>query len=62
MVIHFGQAAATAELIVMLYDALNVPLDADAAFQLYCALQSELREVFGIGIHSRGSGPLYPPL
>ena len=36
-----GQAAATAELIVMLYDALNVPLDADAAFQLYCALQSD---------------------
>ena len=36
-----GQAAATAELIVMLYDTLNVPLDADAAFQLYCALQSD---------------------
>lgn len=36
-----GQAAATAELIVMLYDALNVSLDADAAFQLYCAIQSD---------------------
>ena len=36
-----GQAAATAEPIVMLYDTLNVPLDADAAFQLYCALQSD---------------------
>ena len=27
-----------------------------------CRLQSELREVLGIGIHSRGSGPLYPPI
>jgi len=27
-----------------------------------CRLRSELREVFGIGIRSPGSCPLYPPL
>ena len=36
-----GKAAATAELIVALYDELNVPLDAETARQLYCALVTD---------------------
>ena len=36
-----GDAAAAAELIVMLYDALKVPLDKESAYQLYCAIQSD---------------------
>ncbi len=35
------QACATGELIAALYEEMHVPLDADTAFQLYCAICSD---------------------
>ncbi|MBR5232478.1 MAG: bifunctional oligoribonuclease/PAP phosphatase NrnA [Clostridia bacterium] len=36
-----GKASATGEMIVQLYDALNIPMDAEAAAQLYAAISTD---------------------